>query len=62
MADHYLHPVFADNHGGHFQENMVIAVESLIAEEGSESIKLETKALVTKNGIERPDTFPWEEV
>jgi Xaa-Pro dipeptidase len=66
MADEWpvilFHPDFADNHGGHFQENMVIAVESLIAEEGSESIKLETQALVTKTGIERLDTFPWEEV
>jgi len=55
-----LHPDFANNHGGHFEENMVICVESLIAEPGTESIKLETQALVTKNGIERLDTFPWE--
>jgi Xaa-Pro aminopeptidase len=38
----------------------VICVESLIAEPGTESVKLETQALVTKNGIERLDTFPWE--
>lgn len=64
MADEWpiilLHPDFPNNHGGHFEENMVICVESLIAEPGTESIKLETQALVTKNGIERLDTFPWE--
>ena len=64
MADEWpislLHPDFANNHGGHFEENMVICVESLIAEPGTESVKLETQALVTKNGIERLDTFPWE--
>lgn len=66
MADEWpvvaLHPDFANNHGGHFEENMVICVESLIGEKGSESIKLETQVLITENGTERLDTFPWEEV
>lgn len=44
------------------EENMVICVESLIAEEGSESVKLETQVLVTADGVERLDTFPWEDV
>lgn len=64
MADEWpiilLHPDFENNHGGRFEKNMVICVESLIAEEGSESIKLETQALITANGVERLDTFPWE--
>ena len=49
-----------DNHEGRFESNMVICVESLIAEKGSESVKLETQVPVTANGVERLDTFPWE--
>jgi Xaa-Pro aminopeptidase len=64
MADEWpvvmLHPDFAYNHGGHFETNMVICVESLIAEKGSESVKLETQVLVTETGVERLDSFPWE--
>ncbi len=64
MADEWpvvlLHPDFAGNHGGHFEANMVICVESLIAEAGSESVKLETQVLVTHTGVERLDTFPFE--
>ncbi len=64
MADEWpiilLHPDFAHNHGGHFEANMVVCVESLIGEAGSESIKLETQVLVTETGIERLDSFPWE--
>jgi Xaa-Pro dipeptidase len=64
MADEWpvllLHPDFAASHGGCFEENMVLCVESLIAEAGSESIKLETQVLVTTTGIERLDSFPWE--
>ena len=41
---------------------MVECVESLIAEEGSQSIKLETQGLVTETGFERLDTFPWEQL
>ncbi len=44
------------------RENMVLCVESLIAEKGSESIKLETQVVVTAGGHERLDSFPWEEV
>jgi Xaa-Pro aminopeptidase len=66
MADEWpvvsLHPDFAGNHGGNFEEGMVICVESLIAESGSESIKLETQVLITASGYERLDTFPWEQV
>ena len=63
MADEWpvvlLHPDFEHNHGGRFETNMVICVESLIAEKGSESIKLETQVLVTESGVERLDSFPW---
>ena len=66
MADEWpvisLHPDFAGNHGGGFEEGMVICVESLIAEAGSESVKLETQVLITATGYKRLDTFPWEQV
>ncbi|MCL4675725.1 MAG: Xaa-Pro peptidase family protein, partial [Pararhodobacter sp.] len=45
---------------GQFEPGMVICIESLIGEAGSESIKLETQVLVTETGHERLDTFPWE--
>lgn len=65
MADEWpvisLHPDFAGNHGGAFEEGMVICVESLIAEAGSESVKLETQVLITETGHERLDSFPWEQ-
>jgi Xaa-Pro aminopeptidase len=64
MADEWpiilLHPDFDHNHGGQFEENMVVCIESLIGEAGSESIKLETQVLVTASGVERLDKFPWE--
>ncbi len=64
MADEWpvvaLHPDFEGSHGGTFEENMVICIESLIGEVGSESIKLETQVLLTKDGPERLDSFPWE--
>ncbi len=64
MADEWpvvpLHPDFAGAHGGKFEDGMVICIESLIGEKGSESIKLETQVLVTKHGPERLDSFPWE--
>jgi hypothetical protein len=41
---------------------MVVNVESLIAEKGTESIKLETQVLITANGPQRLDAFPWEDV
>lgn len=66
MADEWpwvlLHPDFEHNHSGAFEESMVVNVESLIAEAGSESIKLETQVLITATGSERLDRFPWEEV
>jgi len=46
---------------GGFEPGMVICVESLIAEAGSESVKLETQVLITETGAERLDSFPWEE-
>jgi Xaa-Pro aminopeptidase len=58
----YLHPDFDPAMEGVMQENMVINVESLIAEQGSESVKLETQVLITATGAERLDSFPWEEV
>ena len=64
MADEWpvvlLHPDFEHSHGGEIEEGMVLCVESLIGEAGSESIKLETQVLVTAEGPERLDTFPWE--
>ncbi len=64
MADEWpivlLHTDFIHNHGGQFEANMVICVESLVAEKGSESVKLETQVLVTESGVERLDSFPWE--
>ena len=66
MADEWpgilLHPDFDQGFEGIIEENMVLNVESLIAEAGSESIKLETQVLVTSRGAERLDTFPWEDV
>lgn len=65
MADEspvvYLHPDFAQTPSGQFEPNMVVCVESLIAEAGSESIKLETQVLITEHGTERLDSFPWEQ-
>lgn len=64
MADEWpvipLHPDFASAHAGCFETGQVICVESLIAAEGTESVKLETQVLVTETGAERLDTFPWE--
>lgn len=64
MADEWpgiaLHLDFDPQFEGRIEEGMVLNIESLIAESGSESIKLETQALVTKRGAERLDTFPWE--
>ncbi|MBY3393864.1 aminopeptidase P family protein [Rhizobium laguerreae] len=57
-----LHPDFDPDFSGIIEGNMVLNVESLIAEAGSESIKLETQALITARGAERLDTFPWEEI
>jgi len=57
-----LHTDYESAYDVAFEEGMVICVESLIAEEGSESIKLETQVLVTGDGVERLDSFPWEEV
>jgi Xaa-Pro aminopeptidase len=64
MADEWpvvpLHVDFDGAHGGKFEENMVICVESLIGAPGTESVKLETQVLITADGPERLDTFPWE--
>ncbi|KIC34362.1 M24 family metallopeptidase [Leisingera sp. ANG-S5] len=64
MADEWpvvpLHVDFAGAHGGCFEENMVICIESLIGEDRSESVKLETQVLVTADGPLRLDSFPWE--
>lgn len=55
-----LHVDFAGAYSGRFEENMTLCVESLIGEAGSECIKLETQALVTADGAQRLDSFPWE--
>jgi Xaa-Pro aminopeptidase len=67
MADEWpvvpLHVDWSDRAAeGQFEPGMVLCVESLIAEEGSESIKLETQVLITETGAVRLDSFPWEEV
>jgi Xaa-Pro aminopeptidase len=67
MADEYpvvpLHVDWSDRVAtGRFEAGMVICVESLIGEAGSESIKLETQVLITQNGAERLDSFPWEQI
>jgi len=56
----HLYPDFSKNYAGMFEENMVVTVESLIAEAGSESIKLETQVVITATGAQRLDSFPWE--
>lgn len=65
MADEWpfvlLHPDFDPAYEGQFEAGQVICVESLIGAEGTESIKLETQALVTETGAERMDSFPWED-
>lgn len=64
MADEwpivFLHPDFEQNYDGRFEKGMVVCVESLIAEQGTESVKLETQCLVTDSDVERLDKFPWE--
>ena len=67
MADEWpvipLHVEFNETAmSGRLEPGMVICVESLIAEVGSESIKLETQVRVTDTGAERLDSFPWEQV
>lgn len=66
MADEWpgilLHPDYDEGFSGCIEEGMVLNIESLIAEDGSESIKLETQALITPLGAERLDSFPWEEI
>ena len=63
MADEWpvvpLHVDWSDlAASGRFKPGMVLCVESLIAEDGSESVKLETQVLVTETGSERLDSFP----
>ena len=56
-----LHTDFETACEGQFEPGMVICVESLVGEAGSESVKLETQILVTETGNSRLDSFPWEE-
>ncbi|MCP5075060.1 MAG: aminopeptidase P family protein [Rhodobacteraceae bacterium] len=66
MADEWpvvpLHVDWEEAMSGVFEPGMVVCVESLIGEEGSESIKLETQVLIGETGTERLDTFPFEDV
>jgi len=67
MADEWpvipLHVDFDESAmSGRVEQGMVICVESLVAEQGSESVKLETQVLVTETGTDRLDNFPWEDV
>lgn len=67
MADEWpvipLHVDFDETAmSGVIEPGMVICVESLMAEYGTESVKLETQVLVTETGTERLDSFPWEVV
>ncbi len=45
---------------GEIKPGMVLCVESLMAEKGTESVKLETQVLITDTGYKRLDSFPWE--
>ena len=56
-----LHTDFQTACSGQFEPGMVICVESLVGEAGSESVKLESQVLVTETGHRRLDGFPWEE-
>ncbi len=56
-----LHPDFESACEGQFEENMVLCVESLIGEKGSESVKLEVQVVIRDKGVERLDSFPFEE-
>jgi Xaa-Pro dipeptidase len=56
-----LHPDFQGACEGLFEEGMVVCIESLVGEAGSECIKLETQALVAEKAAVRLDRFPWEE-
>jgi Xaa-Pro aminopeptidase len=63
MADEWpVIPLHADwspgAMSGQFEQGMVICIESLIAEDRTEGIKLETQVLVTATGCERLDSFP----
>ena len=47
---------------GHFEENMVVCVESYIGEDqGAEGVKLEDPCLVTKDGVQRIESYLFEE-
>jgi Xaa-Pro aminopeptidase len=66
LADEYpgvYAPIDASEfQAGRFEPGMVLAVESLIGDEGGrECVKLETQVLVTETGVEPLDTFPWED-
>ena len=60
-ARHTLHTDFDTACAGQFEPGMVVCVESLVGEAGSECVKLETQVLVTETGNRRLDSFPWEE-
>lgn len=67
MADEYptilLHPDWRAAYRGVFPENMTLCVESLIGLEGQgECVKLETQVVITRDGAQRLDSFPWESV
>ncbi|MEM7561636.1 MAG: Xaa-Pro peptidase family protein [Pseudomonadota bacterium] len=66
MADEWpvipLHPDFEGQREGEFEPGMVVCVESLMAEPGSESVKLEIQVRVTDDGTERLDQFPLEAI
>jgi len=48
------------NHGGALEEGMVICVESLIAKNGSASLKLATLILIAAMWSAQLDCFPWD--
>ncbi len=60
MARHSAPPRFDQNLSDVTEENIVLNVESLIAETGAETIKLETQVLVTSLGAERVDFSHWK--
>ncbi len=52
----------AVGYDGHLEAGMVICVESYIGRKsGGEGVKLEDQILITENGPERLNNYPWEE-
>ncbi len=50
-----------EGYGGTIEEGMVLCIESCTGlNDGPQTVKLEIQVLVTANGVEQLDTFPFE--